>query len=224
MSFLGVKRPDRPKKQSVTWDSQSISAKTTTPVTCDGRIDWNGTVFVYIRVKFRVGHHMTFMWRFRATSVIQTQIDRSVYRQFTTSAIWYCHRQNGHRSTCNGEWAFKYFTPLGDCCPRAIMYLSMTRPFLFSVAFQFLLYLLTELVQDFIIVLAVVWARLSDWQEATPSLDCDLLSDHWVPRMFVNVDLLSFLRSRRQVGYILVSEITPLCFLRQYHTWGVTYA
>ena len=44
MSFLGVKRPDQPKKQSVTWDSQSISAKTTTLVTCDGRIDWNGTV------------------------------------------------------------------------------------------------------------------------------------------------------------------------------------
>ena len=47
MSFLGVKRPDWPKKQSVTWDSQSISAKTTTPVTCDGRINWNGTVIEF---------------------------------------------------------------------------------------------------------------------------------------------------------------------------------
>lgn len=36
--------------------------------------------------------------------------------------------------------------------------------------------------------------------------------------MFINVDLLSFLRSRQQVGYILVSETTPLRFLHQHPT------
>ena len=35
----------RMAKLCVTWDSGRISAKTTTPVTCDRRIDYNGTVF-----------------------------------------------------------------------------------------------------------------------------------------------------------------------------------
>ncbi len=85
-------------------------------------------------------------------------------------------------------------------------------------------YMLTELVQDFIIVLA---CRPPHWSTRTHTmgeLDCDLLSDHRVPRMFkfINVisDLLSFWRSRRQVAYILVSELTYLRFLHQYHARG----